>query len=100
MAFHRIAALHELYDGFRRVIRIGREELLLLQLEGVLHLIDNRCPHQGFPMDRGSIKGQRIVCPRHGFAFHLIQGDCFQAGGCSLRIYPLAYDGNWVGVDL
>ena len=100
MAFHRLAALHELYDGFRRVVRIGRDELLLLQVEGELYLVDNRCPYQGFPMDRGSLNGQRLTCPRHGFSFHLRHGDCFQASSCRLPVFRVAYDGQWVGVEL
>ena len=100
MTFHRIAQLNELYDGFRRVVRIGRDELLLLQHDGELHLLDNRCPHQGFPLDRGSLQGRRLVCPRHGFAFHLQSGECVQARSCTLPVHVVAYDGNWVGVDL
>lgn len=100
MPFHRLAQLHELHDGFRRVVRIDCTELLLLQHDGKLHLLDNRCPHQGFPLDRGTLNGARLSCPRHGFAFHLQTGECLQARSCTLPVYTLAYDGNWVGVDL
>lgn len=100
MPFHRLAQLHELHDGFRRVVRIDRTELLLLQHDGKLHLLDNRCPHQGFPLDRGTLNGARLSCPRHGFAFHLQTGECLQARSCTLTVYTLAYDGNWVGVDI
>jgi len=100
MAFHRLAALHELHDGFRRVVRLGRHELLLLQHEGELFVLDNRCPHQGFPLDRGAVRGERLACPRHAFSFHLRTGECFQASSCRLPVFAVQYDGQWVGVEL
>lgn len=100
MAFYRLVQIHQLFDGFRLVTKVGRHELLVLQHDGLTHIVDNRCPHQGFPLDRGAIKGQRLFCPRHGFGFHLEKGDCFQAGSCTLPIYPVAYDGQWLGVEL
>ncbi|MFN3713040.1 MAG: Rieske (2Fe-2S) protein [Alcanivoracaceae bacterium] len=100
MAFHRLVRLDQLYDGFRASFRIGREDILLLQQSGRVFLIENRCPHQGFPMEQGTIKGERIVCPRHGFAFHLERGDCFQAPSCRLKTWAAAYDGPYLGIDL
>ena len=100
MAFHRLVRLDQLYDGFRATFRIDREDILLLQQNGRVFLIENRCPHQGFPLDRGSLRGERILCPRHGFAFHLESGDCFQAPSCRLKTYLPAYDGNYLGVEI
>ena len=100
MTFHRIVQTHHLYDGYRQVVRIGRYELLLLQNEGDIALVDNRCPHQGFPLDRGPVKGARLICPRHGFAFHLRNGDCLQATSCKLATFVVQYDGAWLGVEL
>jgi nitrite reductase/ring-hydroxylating ferredoxin subunit len=100
VAFHRLIQTHQLYDGFRCVVKVGRVELLILHHEGQTHIVDNRCPHQGFPLDRGTIKGERLFCPRHGFGFHLKHGDCFQASSCTLPIYVATYDGQWLGVEL
>mgnify|MGYP005753404573 CR=1 FL=1 len=99
MAFHRLVRLDQLHDGFRALYRIGREEILLIQHQGQVYLLDNRCPHQGFPLDRGTVNGERLVCPRHGFAFHLERGDCLQAR-CQLRRWPLAWDGPYLGVEM
>lgn len=100
MAFHALIRLDQLYDGYRNVFRVGREEILLLQQDGRVYLMDNRCPHQGFPLDRGTVRGERLVCPRHGFAFHMERGDCLQATSCSLRVWSAIYDGNLIGVEL
>ena len=36
MAFVALEKLHQLYDGYRRVFRIGKQEWILLQEEGGL----------------------------------------------------------------
>lgn len=100
MAFHRLVQQHELYDGFRQVIRVDRLELLVLQHAGVVHVLDNRCPHQGFPLDRGTVRGERILCSRHGFAFRLTDGDCIQSRSCRLPVYMPTYEGMWLGIEV
>lgn len=44
MAYVALAKLHQLYDGYRQALRVAGRELLLLQEEGRLYLIANRCP--------------------------------------------------------
>lgn len=100
MTFHRLVQTHQLHDGFRLVISLGREQLLVLQHAGQVHILDNRCPHQGFPLAQGRVQGSRLLCPRHGFAFHLETGECFQAGSCRVTTYVPQYDGPWLGVEL
>ena len=100
MPFHRLARLDQLYDGFRLATTVQGQALLLLQHDAHLFIVENRCPHQDFPLDRASVRGQRLICPRHGFAFHLQTGECWQAGSCRLRTWPVAYDGQWVGLDI
>ncbi|MCC1496413.1 Rieske 2Fe-2S domain-containing protein [Alcanivorax sp. 1008] len=100
MAFHRLVRLDQLYDGFRQSFRIEREDVLLLQRDGRVFLIEGRCPHQGFSLAQGSLHGERIICPRHGFAFHIEHGDCFQAPSCRLKTWLPAYDGNYLGVEI
>lgn len=104
MAFYRLARLDQLYDGVRLPITIhsepsGAEALLLLQQNGQLFIVENRCPHQDFPLHQATVRGQRLICPRHGFAFHLQTGECWQAPSCRLKTWPVSYDGQWVGIE-
>lgn len=99
MAFVRIARLDEICPGFRRVVRVGRAEILALEHDGDLRLLSNRCPHQGFPLAQGAISGESLICPRHGFRFNIKDGRCLQSA-CRLELFAPAYDGQWVGVDI
>ena len=103
MAFFPLANLIDLYDGYRQSTRIRGVPLLLLQDEGVLYLMENRCPHMDAKLDTGTVSDGAITCRAHGIAFQLKSGRALGplAGTLEcLRFYDLVYDGNKVGVDL
>ncbi|WP_413662112.1 Rieske 2Fe-2S domain-containing protein [Microbulbifer sp. CNSA002] len=43
--------------------------LVLLRLEHSIKAFLDRCPHRGYPLSKGCIKGNNIVCSYHGWAF-------------------------------
>lgn len=45
-------------------------------------LID-RCPHRNFPLSQGTVVGEAIECPYHGWSFDQ-DGGCIQIPGCKL----------------
>lgn len=98
--FCRLEVLSSLHDGYRKVCRIAGRELLLLQADGQIHLIENRCPHQGFPLHRASLQGDTIRCPKHGLTFSLASGACTTPGascGGLIQVQPV-YEGNAIGM--
>lgn len=41
---------------------------------GTLTRLKRRCPHQGAPMETGSVQDGHLVCPWHGCRFRLGSG--------------------------
>jgi nitrite reductase/ring-hydroxylating ferredoxin subunit len=101
MAFVVLEMLHQLYDGYRRVFRVGGRELLLIQEEGRAVLINNSCPHAGAALVNASCVDNALRCPRHGISFDLATGRA-RDGACSdgLIFVPIIYEGNRLGVEL
>jgi nitrite reductase/ring-hydroxylating ferredoxin subunit len=48
--------LPELQEQGRIVVRGGACPILLLEDRGRVFALDNRCPHLGFPLHRGSVE--------------------------------------------
>lgn len=99
VAYRALEKLINLHDGYRRVFRAGQRELLLMQEGEERLLIDRHCPHAGQVLDGADCRGGAIQCPRHGFRFSLTDGAVIQGDCEPLRTYPLAFEGNSVGVD-
>jgi nitrite reductase/ring-hydroxylating ferredoxin subunit len=60
--FIRVGTLKELRDRHRVVVSApGGAVLVVAEGEDVVAL-DNRCPHMGFPLHRGSIEDGILTC--------------------------------------
>lgn len=82
----------ELAPGSRRVVTIGRREILVLNVDGELHALYNRCPHRQASFEFGPIRTTRkrtavgdmefddqrkvLLCPWHRYEFELYTGCC------------------------
>lgn len=103
MSFHVLEKLSQLYDGYRKEFRVSGRSLLLLQDEGRVYLIENRCPHMDAPLTHSTVSHGKLRCPIHGIEFVLSTGAaCGPLMGTldSLVSFPIVYEGNTLGVDI
>ena len=52
----RVGTLDELKQRGCSVANVGGHSVALFIHDGQVYAVDNRCPHMGFPLDRGSVK--------------------------------------------
>jgi nitrite reductase/ring-hydroxylating ferredoxin subunit len=67
--------------------------------EDELYAVDNRCPHEGYPLDKGWVSNGVVTCPWHNFKFDLKSGACVM-GDEAARTFPLRLDAGAVHVDV
>ncbi len=76
MVWTKVLAESELPADTRQVIKTDSHTLLLLNHQGQLYAVDNRCPHLKLSMKKGKISDEgTIVCPWHRSAFDLSTGE-------------------------
>lgn len=86
----RICAVHELPPGSRRVVEISdEEEVLILNVDGIVYAISNICPHAGAALQRGQIVGGTLYCPLHRWGFALATGTCDEDRTQNARVYTM-----------
>ena len=103
MRFYPLEKLINLHDSYSRQFKIDNLQLLLLQRLGELYLIEAQCPHREHPLDVASIDGGVIQCAQHNYQFAIDDGRLLHATEepCrGLRVFPVVYEGNEVGVML
>ena len=69
--------LEELKAKGRLVLHGGRRPILILYDRGRVFALDNRCPHMGFPLERGSVTDGILTCHWHHARFDLESGCTF-----------------------
>jgi len=75
--FIRAGSLEELKTKGRLVVRGPHRPILVVHDRGRIFALDNRCPHMGFPLDRGSVEDGILTCHWHHARFDLASGCTF-----------------------
>ncbi|HZU91760.1 MAG TPA: Rieske (2Fe-2S) protein [Stellaceae bacterium] len=70
-------SLAELAAKGRLVVHGRHRPVLLVYEDGHVFALDNRCPHMGFPLDRGSVEDGILTCHWHHARFELASGCTF-----------------------
>ncbi|HLZ72174.1 MAG TPA: Rieske (2Fe-2S) protein [Dehalococcoidia bacterium] len=82
------------------VVSAGGHTLAVVASDGQLHAIDNRCPHMGFPLSRGSVADGLLTCHWHHARFDLASGGTLDPFADDVRSYPLRIEGDDVLVEV
>src|SRR5918993_384157 len=75
--FVRAARLDDVRAAGRTSVRVAGHSLALFFHGGRVFALDNRCPHMGFPLDRGSLQDGILTCHWHHARFDLASGCTF-----------------------
>jgi nitrite reductase/ring-hydroxylating ferredoxin subunit len=73
----RVATLEELQHRGAIVVRGADRPVAVFAHAGGAFAIDNRCPHLGFPLHKGSVEDGILTCPWHHARFDLCSGCTF-----------------------
>ncbi len=94
----RAAALAGIKPNGCTVVQVNGHTLAIVRDQDRLHVIDNRCPHLGFPLDRGSVSDGILTCHWHHARFDLCTGGTFDQWADDVRAYPVEIreDGVWI----
>jgi nitrite reductase/ring-hydroxylating ferredoxin subunit len=69
--FARRGSLEELKLKGRLVVHGNHRPILVIYDGGRVFALDNRCPHMGFPLSRGSVEDGILTCHWHHARFDL-----------------------------
>jgi nitrite reductase/ring-hydroxylating ferredoxin subunit len=95
----RAASLTELRASGRLVVNVERHTLCLFADGDEVYAVDNRCPHMGFPLHRGSLCDGILTCHWHHARFDVSTGGTFDQWADDLRRFPVEVRGDDVLVD-
>jgi len=90
MPRHVVARAADLPPGSRKLVEIGERAILVLNVEGELFALSDRCPHKGGSLSHGKLtgavtspepgryaysrRGEILRCPWHGWEFDVRTG--------------------------
>ena len=90
--------LTELRAAGRLLVRGRHRPVLVVEDHGRVFALDNRCPHMGFPLDRGSVDDGILTCHWHHARFDLASGCTFDLWADDVPTCPVEVRGDEVWV--
>ncbi len=96
----RVGTVAELESEGMRVVPAGQATVVVFWHDRRPYALDNRCPHLGFPLHRGTVHDGVVTCHWHHAKFDLSGGCTFDAFADDARAYPVAVEDGvvWLGV--
>ena len=82
-------SVDELKAKGRLVLHGGHRPILVIHDRGRVFALDNRCPHMGFPLDRGSVEDGILTCHWHHARFDLESGCTFDLWADDVPTFPV-----------
>ena len=90
-----VGTLEELKHKGYLCVTVQGHDIVLFYQEGEVYALDNRCPHMGFPLSRGSTKDGILTCDWHHARFDIKTGGCFDLWADDVPVFAVnVIDGN------
>jgi len=93
-----LGALSELPENEPALRKAGGRRFACVRRGDAVDVIDDRCPHEGYPLSQGTVRDGVLTCCWHNWKFELGSGEC-SFGGEPVRRYPSRVEGGLVVID-
>lgn len=87
-------------SGMGTVVIVNGREIALFNLQGTFYALDNRCPHQDYPLGRSPVLENSVLCIGHAWRFNIKTGECYSVPGVSVQTYEVVTAGDEVKIRL
>ena len=70
-------------------LNVAGHSIALAKSNDKIFAVDNRCPHMGYPLNRGSVQDGILICHWHHAMFDLASGCTFHPFADDVQAYPI-----------
>ncbi|MCB0104814.1 MAG: Rieske (2Fe-2S) protein, partial [Caldilineaceae bacterium] len=98
--FKRAASLSDLRKTGLLTVQLEGNTVALFEHAGKVYGVDNRCPHMGFPLDKGTVQDGILTCYWHYARFDLATGGTFDQFADDVRSFPVEVRDGDIYVDV
>src|SRR2546430_4904771 len=99
-SLQRAAALADVRRLGSLVAHVNGHTLALFADGEGVRAVDNRCPHMGFPLHRGTLHDGILTCHWHHARFDVATGGTVDHWAHDLRVFPVEVRDGEIWVDL
>ncbi len=95
-----IASTAEIPDGERKIVQVDALSIGVFHHHGTWYALRNSCLHRGGPVCTGSLVGDTLTCPWHGFEYNVTNGQLLVDPAANLDTYAVFIEDDQVIVQV
>jgi nitrite reductase (NADH) small subunit len=84
-----VARAADIPDGERKIVQVGSLSIGVFHHNGQWYALHNSCLHRGGPVCTGTLSGDVLTCPWHGFQYDVTNGQLLVDPAAQLATYPI-----------
>ncbi|MEH7380486.1 Rieske (2Fe-2S) protein [Bacillus sp. JJ1533] len=108
----KVCRTEELTNGQRKIVTVDNMSIAIVNSDNRLYAFRNSCPHQGAPLEFGSISGamdssephkyeygchnEVIRCPLHGWAFDMKNGHSLFTSKVKIKTFEVKEEEGFI----
>ena len=93
--FVKVAQVGEVAPGGMTMVKLGRDQILLANVDGTFYAINNMCSHKMGRLAKGRLDDFEVVCPFHQARFSIVTGEALSPPAReSVQIYEVRISGE------
>jgi len=98
--FVKVAKVNEMPPGTAREFQADGRMIALFNVDGSFYAVDNTCLHRGGPLGQGSLEGEVVTCPWHGWQYNVKSGEAVFNEQIKVQCYEVKVEGDDICVGL
>ncbi len=96
-----VAEITDLPRGARKKIKVAGQNVLLLNHNGQIYAIEEKCPHLGCSLSKGKFLGNDFKCPCHGAVFSIPFGTVVSGPATrALNVYKVSMEHGMINLEI
>ena len=93
--FVKVAQVSEIKPGEMISVEVENEQVLLANVDGSIHAVDDICSHAYATLTEGELTGEQVECPLHGGSFNVTTGEVLGPPADEpVRVYKVQIEGD------
>lgn len=95
-----LAACSEIPPGKGKEFVAEGRVVAVFNVDGAFYALDGLCPHAGGPLGTGTVRGNIVTCPWHGWQFDVTTGKHCLTQNIKANSFPVSIEEETVWIEL
>lgn len=96
----KVAKVNEMPPGSAREFQADGKVIALFNVGGKFYATDNVCLHRGGPLGQGSLEGEIVTCPWHGWQYNVTSGGSVFNEQITVQTFEVKVEGDDIVVGV